>query len=180
MADGKKMNPIVMVPLRWGIISAALSLLSVVTIFYLGKHPFWIFPLFDIRIIFIAIFLFFALREIRDFHLDGILFFWQGLMASAVLLIVMAIITYLGIWVLGSLDASFVSEYIQTGFEQIRNISPDAEKQIGVPAIEEMRKILPETTVGWMAKRYALQTFVFGTFLSIIISIIIRRQPTVL
>jgi len=77
MADGKKMNPIVMVPLRWGIISAALSLLSVVTIFYLGKHPFWIFPLFDIRIIFIAIFLFFALREIRDFHLDGILFFWQ-------------------------------------------------------------------------------------------------------
>ena len=101
-------------------------------------------------------------------------------MASAVLLIVMAIITYLGIWVLGSLDSGFVSEYIQTGFEQISNLSPDAEKQIGGPAIEEMRKILPETTVGWMARRYALQTFVFGTFISIIISIIIRRQPTML
>ena len=161
-------------------IAGVLGLLAIGVFYYIGKHPFWIFPLFDIRIIFIAIFLFFALREIRDFHLDGILFFWQGLMASAVLLIVMAIITYFGIWVLGSLDSGFVSEYIQTGFEQISNLSPDAEKQIGGPAIEEMRKILPATTVGWMAKRYALQTFVFGTFISIIISIIIRRQPTML
>jgi hypothetical protein len=180
MAEGKKMNPLVMVSLRWGIISGVLSLLSVTTFFYLGKHPFWIFPLFDIRIIFMAIFLFFALKEIRDFHQEGILFFWQGLMASTVFLVIMALISFLGILILGTADPEFVSGYIQAGLEQIKNLSPDAEKQIGAPAIEEMRKILPATTVGWMANRYALQTFVFGAFISIIISIIIRRQPKIL
>jgi hypothetical protein len=180
MADGKKTNPLLIVPLRWGIISSALSLLSVITFFYLGKHPFYISPVFDLRIILIVIFLFFALKEIRDFYLNGILFFWQGLAASAIFLIVMALISYLGIRILGAVDATFVSQYIQTGLEQIKNLAPDAENQIGKPAIEEMRRILPVTTISWMAKRYALQTFVFGTFISIIMSIIIRRQPKIL
>ena len=178
MPDRFFSRPLVRVMARYGLISGILSIVSVISFFYMGKHPFWIFPMFDVRILFIAIFLVFGLREVRDYFFGGILFFWQGLGGSLVLLAVMAAVSWVGVMVFGSLEPGFLTEYVKQGLEQISALTPDALKQIGAPAVEETRRTLPSTTLSWMAQRYAMQTFAFGFFITIIIAVVLRRQPS--
>ncbi|MFM9076233.1 MAG: DUF4199 domain-containing protein [Bacteroidota bacterium] len=174
-----KSRPLVTVMARYGLISGLLSLASAISFYYMGKHPFWIYPMFDVRILFIAIFLVFGLREVRDYFFGGILFFWQGLGGSLVFLGVMATLCYAGIMAFGSVEPGFLQEYIRQGFEQISALSPDALQQIGAPAVEETKQHLPNTTLEWMARRYATQTFGFGFFITIIIAVVLRRQPKI-
>jgi len=177
MPEIKKVSPLVRVMARYGVLSGVIGIIAVIIFFYIGKHPFWIFPLFDPRVLLIAIFLVFGLKEIRDYFQGGILFFWQGLAGSLVLLAVMSVTGYIGILIFGSLEPEFVKMYITQGLEQINNIPADSADEIGKSAIEEVRKTIHETSVSWMAKRYAVQTYLFGFFIAVIISVVLRRQP---
>jgi len=85
MPERNRINPLFTVSLRYGLIASVAGMASVVAFFYMGKHPFWIFPLFDIRILVISILLFFSLKEIRDYFFGGLLFFWQGIAGSIIL-----------------------------------------------------------------------------------------------
>lgn len=176
MPDFKKFPPLVRVMARYGVISGVIGIVAVIVFFYIGKHPFWIFPLFDPRVLLIAIFLVFGLREVRDYFQQGVLFFWQGLSGSLVLLAVMSVTGYVGIILFGFSEPEFLKMYIVQGLEQINNITADSADQIGKSAIEEVRNTIHETTVYWMAKRYAIQTYLFGFFIAIIISVVLRRQ----
>lgn len=176
MPETKKFNPLLTVSLRYGLIASIAGLASAVAFFYMGKHPFWIFPMFDIRILIISILLFFSLKEIRDYFFNGLLFFWQGIIGSLIFIAVMALIGFLGIYLFGSAEDAFVSEYIRLGLEQINALSDSSASQIGKPAVEEMKKTLPETTLFWMAKRYAIQTVTFGLFICVIISVVLRKH----
>jgi len=171
-------RPLVTVMSRYGLISGMLSLVSVVSFYYMGKHPFWVFPMLDVRILFISIFLVFGLREVRDYFFGGILYFWQGLGGSMVFMAVMAAVCYGGVLAFGTFEQGFLQEYIRQGLEQISTLTPDALEQIGAPAVEETKNNLPATTLEWMARRYAMQTFAFGFFITIIIAVVLRRLPS--
>lgn len=165
--------------MRYGLMAGALGLVAIAAFFYIGKHPFWIFPLFDVRIILMLIFLIIALREVREYHFGGLLFFWQAMTGSLLFVMVTACTGYLGVWLFGTIDADFLGVYVQQGQEQIARLSPDDIKELGPPAVEELKRTLPLTTLGWMAKRYAIQTIFMGFFISIVISVVLRRQTSV-
>ena len=169
--------PLVRVPLKYGILGAGLSLTFVISFYYFGKHPFLIPPFFDIRVILIAIFLFFSLREVRDYFFEGILYFWQGMAGSLVYLGCMAGLGFIGIIAFGTIEAGFVDTYIAQGIAQIKSIPPESVKQIGKQAVDEVLNTLPATTLIKMAIKYTSQTFAIGFFITIIISVILRRQP---
>ena len=177
MPDRFRIPPLVSVMVRYGVIAGVLGIVAAVIFFYIGKHPFWIFPFFDPRVFLIIIFLVFGLKEIRDFVQDGELYFWQGLGGSLVLLVVMSLIGYAGIWIFAMIEPGFLRDYISQGLEQISSIPAENADEIGISAMEEVRRTLPETTIGWMAKRYAIQTYMFGFFIAVIISVVLRRQP---
>lgn len=177
MPELKKVSPLVRVMARYGILSGVIGTIAVIIFFYIGKHPFWIFPLFDPRVLLIAIFLVFGLKEVRDYFQSGVLYFWQGLSGSLVFLAVMSVTGYIGIMIFGTWESDFIKMYITQGLEQINNIPPDSADEIGKSAIEEVRKTIHDTTVAWMAKRYAVQTYLFGFFIAVIISVVLRRQP---
>lgn len=176
MPDFKNIPPLVRVMARYGVISGIIGVIAVVVFFYIGKHPFWIFPLFDPRVLLIAIFLVFGLKEVRDYFQEGVLFFWQGLIGSLVLLAVMSVTGYAGILIFASSEPEFLKLYITQGLEQINNIPAESADEIGKSAIEEVRRTIHDTTVYWMAKRYAVQTYLFGFFIAVIISVVLRRQ----
>ena len=171
-------SPLVRIPARYGLISGLLSVGAAISFYYMGRHPFWIFPLFDPRVIFMAIFMFFALREIREYFFGGILFFWQGMMACTVMMVVTSLTGFLGIELFGHMDPGFLAQYVKQGKDQLNQLTPEGINQIGESAVEEIRSTLPNVTLDWMAKRYAFQTISFGLFISIVISIVLRRQPT--
>lgn len=177
MPDRFRIPPLVSVMARYGVLSGVLGIVAAMVFYYIGKHPFWLFPFFDPRVLLIIIFLVFGLKEIRDYMQGGVLYFWQALGGSLVLLVVMSIVGYAGIWIITAIEPGFLSAYIEQGLEQIKAIPAENADEIGVAAMEEVRRTLPETTVSWMAKRYAVQTYLFGFFIAVIISVVLRRHP---
>jgi hypothetical protein len=64
---------------RYGAIAALLGLIFLIILYYIGRHPF-LFPIyFDFRILLMGVFIFFAMKEYRDFYKGGILYFWEGI-----------------------------------------------------------------------------------------------------
>lgn len=177
MFSWKKILPLVRIPLLYGILGAVLSLTSVILFFKFGRHPFYINPVFDLRILLSGILLFFALREVRDYFFGGIMFLWQGMGGCLVYFATLAVVCAIGLYAFGQYDNSFLTEYQRQGLEQISKFNPDAIKQIGQQAVEELQKTLPTVTLTDLIKKYTFQTFVIGLFVTIIISVILRRQP---
>jgi Protein of unknown function (DUF4199) len=177
MLKWKSIPPLARIPLAYGALAGLLSVGFIIMFYYFGKHPFLIPPFFDSRILVIAILTFFALKEVRDYFLGGILFFWQGMGGCLVFLGAMALVDWAGIAIFGALELGFVTAYIEQGIAQIKSIPAESIAQIGQQAVDEVLKTLPTTTLTDMSLKYTSQTFAIGFFITIIVSVILRRQP---
>ena len=177
MFNWESIPPLVRVPLKYGLLGGLLSVAFFISFYYFGKHPFLIPPFFDIRILLIAIFLFFALKEMRDSFFDGVLYFWQGMAGCLIYIITMALFGLAGVFAFGTFDPGFRTLYVDQGIAQIKSIPPESIAQIGEQAVNEVLNTLPSTTLSQLAFKYTGQTFTIGFFLTIIISVILRRQP---
>jgi len=174
-----RIPPLARVPLRFGLIGGALGFLLVVVLYYIGRHPFLIIPIFDFRVALFGVFLYFILKELREDHFGGLLFFWQGLGAGGVFILTFALITALLIWIFGIIVPGFVTEYIQLATNQLKTIPKETVEQIGKEVYEKNLELLPQTTAWNLATLYFVQCFGIGLFISIILSVILRRQPAI-
>ena len=172
-------SPLFRVSLRYGVIAGLLCTGSVISLFYMGKHPFLINPFVDFRVPVFALLLFFCLKEIRDFYQGGVLYFWQGTGGSMIFLVAASAVAAGGIFLFGNWQPAFLTEYITVFMNQIRNLPPETVDRIGKSVVEQNLKALPSTTMGNLASLYAWQSMVNGHFISVIISIILRRQPKI-
>lgn len=165
------------IPLTYGLLGGLLNVVFLILFYYLGKHPLLIPPYFDSRIFLIAILLFFALKEVRDYFFGGILYLWQGMLGCLVFLGGMILMGWIGIIVFNAYEPGFVTLYIDQGVAQLKGIPAEIVNQIGQQAVDEELKMLPEMTALKMAKKFTGQTLILGFFITIIISVISRRQP---
>jgi len=177
MFNWNTIPPLVRIPFKYGVLGGVLSVAFAISFYYLGRHPFLIPPFFDIRVLLIAILLFFALREVREFFFDGILYFWQGMAGCLVYLATMATIGLIGIFSFGNSQPRFLDMFVEQGVAQIKSLPPESIEQIGKQAVDEVLMKLPTTTLSQMVFKYTGQTFAIGFFITIIISVILRRQP---
>ena len=169
--------PLVAVCFRYGAIAGFLCALTVISLYYMGKHPFLINPFFDFRVPAFSLLLFFSLKEVRDYFSEGTLTFFQGLGGSIIFLSAAGLVSEAMIFVFGYLQPDFVAEYIRQLTEQIRSIPPEEVDQIGRAAINNSLRELPFITLAYLLGLYAWQTLQIGFFISVIISVILRRQP---
>ncbi len=172
-----RLSPITAVPLRNGIIAGLLGFFLLVALYFMGRHPFLFMLYFDFRILMFAVFMTLTLKEIRDAHQEGIIFFWQGMIANFVFTVLFAIVTSALIWLLCILYAPFLSNYIVTALAQMKELPAEVIIRIGKDAHESNLSTLAATNGYTLAKHYFWQTFVISFFISIIISVILRRQP---
>lgn len=170
-------SPLVRVCTRYGGIAGLLCGVFLISLFYMGKHPFLINPFYDFRVLVFAILLFFSLKEVRDYYQEGFLYFWQGMAGNLFFLGTSAIVAALAILIFGTWNPSFLSEYIIQFTKQIQNLPPETVEQIGKDVLERNLSALPSTTLSNLAGLYAWQSFVIGFFISVIISVIVRRRP---
>ena len=172
-----KLSPLVKVPLRYGAIAGVLGAVIVIALYYIGKHPF-LFPIyFDFRIILFAVFMVFTLREYRDFYRQGVLYFWEGLIMCVLMVTAFAVISSVLIYIFGLYDEQFVKSFIVLFTEQAKNLPPEIIKQIGKVNLESNLREVKTTDSYRLAKNYFDQSYILSFFLTIIISVILRRQP---
>lgn len=168
-------SPLLRVAARFGAISGVLVMIFIVSLYYMEKHPYLINPFLDPRIPVIAVMLLFALKEIRDLHQSGTLYFGQGMVAGFVMTLVCAALSWMGIWVFATLEPGFVSEFIRLATEQTKSFSPEDIDRIGRETFEQGLAELKKADKYFMASRYFFQTFIISFFVSIIVSIVLRR-----
>lgn len=173
----KELTPLVKVTAKYGIIAGLLGTVLTITLYYIGRHPFLIPIFFDFRIILFCVFIYFSLREFRDSYHAGILYFWQGMIGSFVLVSVFAFSASLLILVFEMVVPDFLDSYIRLSVEQIKALPEEIVKRIGKDVIERNLERLPSTNAVELPKLYLFQSFVLGLFISIILSVILRRQP---
>ena len=168
-----KLPPLVGVPLKYGVLGGILAGILVFTLYYIGRFPYV--PVE--RTVLFAIFIFFAVKELRDYRLGGSLFFWQGLAAGIICYVTMALVAAFMIWLWGQWDDAYVNHYVTMVSNQLETNREEIEKQVGKEDLALQLEKLPSTTISDLALDYVLKSMFIGIFLTIVISVILRRQP---
>jgi hypothetical protein len=171
------MRSLFSVPLRYGAIAGVLGAALAIGLYYMGRHPF-LFPVYaDFRIFIFAVFIFFTLKELRDFHYGKTLYFLQGMIAAFVFTLTFAVVASSAIGLFSYLVPSFVSDYIRLSLEQLRSLPQEVVSRIGKDVYERNLKMLPSTNAFDLVILYFTQSLMIAFFISIILSVILRRQP---
>lgn len=174
----KNLNPIYKVSLKFSAIGALFTILLFLILYYSGQHPLLIPAILDFRIILFPIILVFGIREYRERYNHGILQFWQGLSISFLCILNISLSIALFILLFGGLfETSFVNEYIQQSIQNINEAKEILIGSIGQEAVQKSLELLPTTTISDLAIDYFLKSLPYGIFLTIIISLILRRKP---
>jgi len=171
------MRPLFQVPLKYGAIAGVLGAILVIGLYYLGRHPFLIPVFFDFRIFLFGVFIFFTLKELRDYYYQGVLYFWQGIIGSFFFTVVFATIAAGLLAIFIAIVPGFLTAYIEQSIEQIKGLPADIIERIGKDVYERNLKLLPSTNGFDLALLYFTQSFMIAFFISIILSVILRRQP---
>jgi hypothetical protein len=165
------------IALRWGAIASVLAVSLIIAMYYLGRHPLMVAPFLDFRIILYGIFIFFSLREFRDYQQQGVLYFWQGMAGSFLLVVVAGTLSAIFFWIFGTLETDFVPSYVKQMTAYLQNFPQEDIDRIGKEVYESNLKSLPTTNMAQLASLYLAQSVVIGLFVSIIMSVILRKQP---
>jgi len=173
----KKPSPLFTIVVRYGAIAAVLSIALNIAMFYMNRHPVMIAPFLDFRVFLYAIFIFFSLKEYRDFHNEGALHFFQGMFGSFVLVATAGVLGSILYRIFGALETNFIPEYIRLMTEYLKSAPEDEVARVGKETIERNLQALPSTNMGQIATLYLVQSFGIGLFVSIIMSVILRKQP---
>ena len=82
------------------------------------------------------------------------------------------------IWIFGFwVETGFVSNFIQSSMDQIESAREKIQNAIGEEELTKVLEILPSTTLYDLALDYFLKSLPYGLFLTIIISLILRKKP---
>ncbi len=171
------MKLLIKVSLRYGILAAIIGSTIIMGLYYLGRHPFLIPVYFDFRIILFGVFIFFTLREIRDYYQNGYLYFWQGIFASVLFTTVYAIITSIILYLFITAVPEFLNDYVDLSIQQLKSLPSDVIERIGKDVYLRNLALLPSTQAGDLVFLYSSQSFMISLFISIILSVILRRHP---
>jgi Protein of unknown function (DUF4199) len=172
----KKISPLIYVPAQYGLVATLLGASLLITLFYVGKHPFLIPVYFDFRIFLFAVFIFFAMKDYRENYNNGVLFFWQGMVGSYAFTLAFAILASGAITLFGMLEKDFVQQYIHLFTEQVKTYPKEVIERIGKENFESNLRKIPSTNAFDLGLTYFMQSLMIGFFLSIIVTVILRKQ----
>ncbi|MGK7389020.1 MAG: DUF4199 domain-containing protein [Candidatus Cyclobacteriaceae bacterium M2_1C_046] len=167
----------VKVGLKYGFVSAILLCILFVVLFYTGVHPLLIPVIYDVRIFLLALFIFFSIKEFRDNKNEGVVHFWQGMLLGLLVAIVLGFFAAIFILAFGAFEEEFLSSYISYMTEHLVSNKEKFLESIGEQTYQNTLQSLPATSLTDLAMDYYFKSVVIGLFLTIIISIILRRQP---
>lgn len=171
------MKTLMKVSARYGAGAGILASILLVVMYYFGPHPLLISPFLDFRILLFGIFVFFTLKEFRDYYHEGFLYFWQAMLGGLTVILLATIITSFFLWLFGSYEKEFVDSYVTQITAYIKSFPQEDIDRIGKEIYERNLRALPATNIFDLTQTYFMQGIIIGFFVNIILSVILRRQP---
>lgn len=173
----RKPSPLVSIGVRYGTLAGVLAIvLLIATYYFMGRHPLMVSPFADFRILLFGVFIFFTLKEFREGHQQGTLYFWQGMIGSFILVMVAGIIASLLLLGFCSFESSFIPSYVKAMTEYLKTFPTEDIERIGKEVYTRNLEQLPATNAKQIAGMYFMQSLMIGFFVSIILSVILRKE----
>ena len=97
---------------RYGAVAGILAFILLIIMYYLGRHPLVTSPFLDFRILLFGIFIFFTLKEFRDYEQQGVLYFSQAMLGGFAVIMITTTITSLLLLLFGTWETDFVQDYV--------------------------------------------------------------------
>ena len=166
-----------MVSLRYGAAGGILAFVLLLVMYYTGPHPLLTSPFLDFRILLFGIFIFFTLKEFRDYYQNGSLYFWQGIVGGGLVIFIATFVTSMLLWLFGFWNNDFVDSYIRQVTAYLKSFPKEDIDRIGKEIYERNLAALPATNMFDLTQTYFMQGLVIGFFVNIVLSVILRRQP---
>ena len=171
------LNKLFRISIRYGLAGGVIAFVLLVVMYYIGRHPLVVSPFLDFRILLFGIFIFFALKEFRDYDQEGVLYFSQAMLGGFMVIFTLSASAALFLWIFGSLESDFVTDYITKVTTYITSFSAEDIKRIGKDIYDRNLAALPTTNISGLAFTYLIHGMVIGFFVNIVLSVILRRQP---
>ena len=172
------MRPVVKVPVRYALFASVLGTALTVVLFYSGKHPLLIPIIVDYRLLLLPLFLFFSIKEFRDVYNQRVLTFPQGMLAGLIMYAGMGLLIGLALFAFNAItNGAFVQDYVDTSYSQLIENRQKFLDAIGEEAYDRSLETTPFTSIFDLASDYFLKTCALGILFTIIISVILRKQP---
>jgi hypothetical protein len=143
----------------------------------MNRHPLMVSPFVDFRILLLGVFIFFTLKEFREDHQAGTLYFWQGMIGSFIMVMVAGTIASLLLLGFCSFESSFIPSYVKAMTEYLKSFPAEDIERIGKEVYARNLEQLPSTNAKQIAGLYFMQSLMIGFFVSIILSVILRKEP---
>lgn len=162
------------VPLKYGVAGGIISLLLFITLYFLDESPLSAIRLFDF--VLIPLFVFFSLKEFRDYKNEGKMAYWEGMTVGLVCYGLIALISASAILLF--LEVIDPQLFVQHKQENITILTQDPQEwveQLGredyEEALEDVRGITPVS----LAADDFVKKILIGLFLTSVISIFLKR-----
>jgi hypothetical protein len=168
---------LVKISARYGAGAGILGFILLLVMYYLGPHPLLVSPFLDFRILLLGIFIFFTLKEFRDYHQGGVLFFWQGMLGGFFVTLIAIATTSLLLWLFGRWEHEFVVSYIAQMTTYLKSFPKEDIDRIGKEIYERNLEALPTTNIVDLTETYFVQGIIIGFFVNVVLSVVLRRQP---
>jgi hypothetical protein len=161
---------------RYGVVAGILAFILLIAIYHMGSHPLLVSPFLDFRILLFGVFIFFTLKEFRDYYQNGTLLFWQGLAGGALVTLIASTITSGLLWLFGNWEEEFVISYVNQFTAYLKSFPKEDINRIGKEIYERNLNALPATNSLDLTQTYFMQGLAIGFFVNIVLSVILRKQ----
>lgn len=167
-------KPLFTTGLKYGIAGAFISIGLFLTLWLLKENPLDSLRMFDF--ILIPLFVFFTLKEVRDYHYKGRLLYWQGMTAGFVCYASLAAVSAIFIYIfLSFADTDLLMRHQQ---ENLAVLMDDPQKwieQVGQQAYNKALEEVRNITALDLALDDFLKKLLIGLFMTGIITLFYKK-----
>ncbi|WP_297338445.1 DUF4199 domain-containing protein [Algoriphagus sp.] len=160
---------------QFGILGGILSILSFGLLAFLQPDPTNLNLVFGYLITPISIFL--ALKFFKDYTNHGFISFAEGMSVGFVTYMLIALVSGLGIWVILLFSQDLFQVIRESKLSVLVENSQTIIDQLGESSYQNTLENIQEMTAGDVALSDSLWKIIPGLFFTIIISIILRKNP---
>lgn len=159
----------------FGVLGGVLGLISFFTLSFFREDPTTLNLVFGYVIVPISIYL--ALRYFKEYSNQGFISFAEGMSVGFVSYMLIAIISFLGIWVFLTIDINLFELIKSSKIDTLVQSQDTIVSQVGQNSYDatlESVNVMSRTDI---ALNDAIWKIIPGLFFTIIISIILRKNP---
>ncbi len=163
------------VSLKYGLAGGGFSILVFVILWLVGINPLVTNRIYDFLLI--PLFVFFSVKEFRDFRNNKALHFWQGMGVGMFTFLVMGLVSGLFIWLLLEFgNTGLMQDYVATRISMINESKQALVDQLGEKTVAQSLTDLPKTSSFQLGMDDFMKKVFIGSFFTAIIALILRKH----